>query len=316
MIDLSDKKILLVRNDNIGDLICTTPAIEALRKKYPTAQIDIVVNSYNQCAIYKNPFVNKIFCYTKPKHKKSLADKVSAFFGKTKMLFEIFSAKYDAVVVFRGGYSKSAELFATASRASARVGVKNPKGSDSFTHYAEIKSGMHEVEFCFECLRPFGVEYGGEKTLISPKDELRDAFGYAKDKTLVHISSRKKENQISAKKWIEIIKALQTKEILINSSPDDKEKASEIAKESGAEMAYTKNFDELVALISNSKTLITLDGGALHIGPALGVKTIGIIGSSDFERWYPWGAKEFCIKSNTGMAEDVGVEEVKERFYA
>jgi len=47
MIDLDKKKILLVRNDNVGDLICTTPAIEALRKKYPDAQIDIVVNSYN-----------------------------------------------------------------------------------------------------------------------------------------------------------------------------------------------------------------------------------------------------------------------------
>jgi heptosyltransferase-3 len=52
-------KILLVRNDNIGDLICTTPAIEALRKKYPKAQIDIVVNSYNFVAINNNPFSKK-----------------------------------------------------------------------------------------------------------------------------------------------------------------------------------------------------------------------------------------------------------------
>ncbi|HDX6325756.1 TPA: lipopolysaccharide heptosyltransferase family protein, partial [Campylobacter fetus subsp. venerealis] len=38
-------KILLIRNDNIGDLICTTPAIEALRKHFRNDQIDIVVNS-------------------------------------------------------------------------------------------------------------------------------------------------------------------------------------------------------------------------------------------------------------------------------
>jgi heptosyltransferase III len=67
LIDLKNKKILLVRNDNVGDLICTTPAIEALRKKYPNNQIDIVVNSYNYDAIHNNPFVNKIYCYTKPK---------------------------------------------------------------------------------------------------------------------------------------------------------------------------------------------------------------------------------------------------------
>ena len=44
MFDITNKKIHLVRNDNIGDLICTTPAIEALRKKYPNNQIDIVIN--------------------------------------------------------------------------------------------------------------------------------------------------------------------------------------------------------------------------------------------------------------------------------
>ena len=37
-------KILLIRNDNIGDLICTTPAIQALAKKYGAENIDIVVN--------------------------------------------------------------------------------------------------------------------------------------------------------------------------------------------------------------------------------------------------------------------------------
>jgi len=36
MIELKKKKILLVRNDNVGDLICTTPAIEALRMLYET----------------------------------------------------------------------------------------------------------------------------------------------------------------------------------------------------------------------------------------------------------------------------------------
>jgi len=63
-------KVLLVRNDNLGDLICTTPAIEALRKKYSKAKIDIVVNSYNYLGIRNNPFVDKIYIYTKPEHKK------------------------------------------------------------------------------------------------------------------------------------------------------------------------------------------------------------------------------------------------------
>ena len=58
-------KILLIRNDNIGDLVCSTPAIEALRKKYPKAQIDIVVNSLNVPVVIGNPFLDKVWFYNK-----------------------------------------------------------------------------------------------------------------------------------------------------------------------------------------------------------------------------------------------------------
>ena len=93
-------KILLVRNDNIGDLICTTPAIEALRKAHPHAQIDIVVNSLNACVVRGNPFLNKIYIYTKPKHVKGAAAKVRAFWGKCKILLQIRRERYDATVIF------------------------------------------------------------------------------------------------------------------------------------------------------------------------------------------------------------------------
>ncbi|MFH0788176.1 MAG: hypothetical protein V2B13_11265, partial [Pseudomonadota bacterium] len=37
------KKILIIRNDNIGDVICTTPLIEVLRRLYPEAFLTILV---------------------------------------------------------------------------------------------------------------------------------------------------------------------------------------------------------------------------------------------------------------------------------
>lgn len=40
-------KILIIRRDNIGDLICTTPLFEAIRQHYPDAYLAALVNSYN-----------------------------------------------------------------------------------------------------------------------------------------------------------------------------------------------------------------------------------------------------------------------------
>ena len=37
--------ILIIRRDNIGDLVCTTPLIGALRQSYPRAHIAALVNT-------------------------------------------------------------------------------------------------------------------------------------------------------------------------------------------------------------------------------------------------------------------------------
>ena len=40
-----EPKILIVRRDNIGDLICTTPLISALRRRYPRAHLAALANT-------------------------------------------------------------------------------------------------------------------------------------------------------------------------------------------------------------------------------------------------------------------------------
>lgn len=282
-------KILLIRNDNLGDLICTTPAIEALRRNHPKARIDIVVNSYNLAGIYKNPFVDNIYFYTKPKHEKGFLKKAEAFFAKTIMMMELMQVGYDVCVVFRSSYSKSASLFAKVSKAPMRIGVKNKKGKDPFTHHVDPLAGRHEVEFCYECLKNLGVEIGGEKTLIIPKKEIKERFLRYKDRIIFHISSRVKENRLSRDSLLEIIKNLENP--LITYEPSDKKLANSL----GVEIVDTKNIDELIALLSFAKAVITLDGGVVHIAPALGRPTVAIFGKTDINRWYPWGYKEFCL---------------------
>lgn len=282
-------KILLIRNDNLGDLICTTPSIEALRKKYPNARIDIVVNTYNIAGIYKNPFVDNIYFYTKPKHKNSLKDKISAFLHKSMMMIELAKVGYDVAVVFRSGYSKSATLLAKITKAPRKIGVKNQNGKDPFSDHIKATEGSHEVEFCYECLKPLGVENSGEKTLIIPKEELKERFLGYKDRIVFHISSRVEENKLSKSVIMQIIKELENP--LITYEPSDRE----LAESLGVELASTKSVDELIALLSLSHAVVTLDGGVLHIAPALGKPTIGIFGKDSVSKWYPWGYKEFTL---------------------
>ncbi len=307
MIDLSNKKVLLVRNDNIGDLICTTPAIEALRKKYPSAQIDIVVNSYNEDAIKENPFINKTYIYTKPKHKKGLVEKIKAAFGKLKILVQIISEGYDAVVIFRGGYSKSAELFSTLSRAHYKIGVQNKNGKDGFTTHIIPNPNTHEVMFCFECLKPFGVIYAGEGTRYFIPAEMIQKYTPYQNAILFHISSRITENRYPKEKFKEIIDALKGKEVVISAEPVDFAQARWLAENTQAEFIKTSSLNDLGGLIANVKLFVTLDGGAMHLAPALGTKTIALSGKTNMNQWHPWGYAHLVLQDESKRAENISI---------
>ncbi len=314
MIDITNKKILLVRNDNIGDLICTTPCIEALRKSYPDNQIDIVVNSYNYDAIDKNPFVNKIYCYTKPKHKSGISNKIKAGLGKLKILWQIRQESYDVVVVFRSDYSKSAELFSDITNAQYKVGVKNPKGRDTFNLHVEVKNDEHEVEFCLNCLKEFGVKYNKENTFYYIDDQLVEKYKNYSEYILFHISSRIKENRYKKENFKEVIENLKIDNILVSAEPVDFDDAKWLEKNTKATFVKTSSLNDLGGLIKNVKLFVTLDGGAMHLAPALGTKTISISGKTDMNKWHPWGYKELIIQSKTKKADDIGIDVILQKI--
>jgi len=300
-------KILLVRNDNLGDLICTTPAIEALRKKYPKAQIDIVVNSYNFLGIRNNPFVDNIYVYTKPKHVKGIGNKLKALIGKIKIFNDIRKEKYNVCVVFRGGYSSSAEQFSNISKAKMRIGVKDKKGRDKFTHHVLVNPHKHEVEFCFDCLNPLSIEYNNEKTFFYIENEYIEKYKKLNIRLLFHISARMKDNQMSYNKLKHIFKNLNEK-IFITADPKDWETACKLAELNNVTFIKTESFLDWAGVIKNAKLFVTLEGGAMHIAPALGIKTIALFGRSNINKWYPWGYKHLVLQDKSKIAENIQSE--------
>lgn len=305
-------KILIVRNDNIGDLICTTPAIEALKKKYSNYQIDIVVNSYNFDAIYKNTFVDNVYCYTKPKHKKNIMDKIKAAFGKLKILYKIRKENYDSVIVMRRGYSKSAEIFSKITNAKYKIGVQNKIGKDDYNIHVEKKKIQHEVEFCFDCLDFFNVKIGDEKTRFFINDSFKIKYNKYSNYIGFHISARMNNNQMSYNKLLKILEPFKGEKIIITAEPKDYDFAFRLESELGIKFVETDSFIDLGGLFSNLKHVLTLEGGAMHLAPAVGTKTAALFGQSEINRWYPWGYKDLVIQDESKIAENINISEIIE----
>lgn len=299
-------KILLIRNDNIGDLICSTPSIQALRKANPNAQIDIVLNSLNAPVMHQNPYVNNVLVYTKTKHVKGVFNKLKALWDKTKLLIKVYRTGYDAAVILRSSFSRHAGLWAKAARAKICIGIEPSPAP--VNKQIRLEKNMHESEICYKLLALLGAKNSGESPLLIPQ-KVNDKFG---GYVFFHVSSRIKNASLSLEKTSQIAKAIASEFKLVITA-ENMEFGNAVAKEAGVEFLPTNGLFELVGYLPKAKALITLDGGLMHAGSAINeasLPMVAILGPTNQARWKPLGKNIMLLQPDSHIADDVKAEEV------
>ena len=104
------RRILVIRRDNIGDLLCTTPLLSALRSKWPDAWIGVLANRYNAPILEGNPDINAFFAYEKAKHREEGKSRLSVWFTTARLLWRLRRMKLDWVLCASPGARRFARL--------------------------------------------------------------------------------------------------------------------------------------------------------------------------------------------------------------
>ena len=310
-------KILLVRNDNIGDLINTTPAIFALRQAYPKAQIDILVNSENQCAIFNNLSINNIYTYTKSKHVAGFIKKLKSVFNKLVLIKKLKKNHYDWAIFFRFDLSKNSLCWMQAKKT---IGT-NPRFTHPVIPSKNFNSNLHEALFCLELLKPLGIIYSQDpiqKTLKNLKtnfylpENLKKLGVLYKNSLGIHISTRLEKNLYPESQFLILIKKLCQElphlSLVLTCAPKEIPMAENLAQIPGVLFTKTNSFLEAAAVFSQCPLVLTLDGGLAHVFPALGIQTMTLMAHDKISRWHPWGMQDLVISNPTGPCADISPE--------
>lgn len=333
-IDSHNLRILFIRRDNIGDLICTTPAIRAVRERFPQAKIGILVNSYNAGAIINNPDVDEIYIYDKAKHFPDRS-KLSVAWSNLRVMGRIRRERYD-VAVACGSYSPSLERYTFMTGAKRRIGYRGKDASAGRLYSEAIAipdNVSHEVDRTFHLLSLLGIDSPPPPLrLVPPETELRQARELLRQSAVdtsvplvaFHISSRRPENRWPVDHFV-VLARLLTQAYRVNimllwspgsehdvRHPGDDEKARMIGDALVPRpFAFrTNGLDELVAALSLCSLVVCCDGGAMHIAAALGKSIVTIWGSTDQRLWAPWGVKHVILQDASKDAANVTVEDV------
>jgi ADP-heptose:LPS heptosyltransferase len=319
--------ILVVRRDNIGDLVCTTPLFSALRLRYPRAWIGALVNSYNAAVLERNPDLDRVFVYTKLKHLDPGQSALGTLARRVADLWRLRRRRLDCVVLATPLFVPRAFALARALAPARIVGF-----SDETQRQV---AGLHEVERVFGLAAQLGLDGPIPPLKVLPDPRLaaqaRDAFGLSgkKLKVAVQISSRRPAQQWPAERFVELVRrldALGAAAMLLWAPgprdhprhPGDDDKAAAIAgRLAGIAplVAYrTASLPELIGALAASDAVITSDGGAMHLAAALQKPIVCFFGDVPPEQWRPWGAPHRVLRPRSRSVADITVDETEAAF--
>lgn len=161
----SIKKILILRFSSLGDIVMSTPMIRVLRKRYPLAQIDMVVRSEFLDLISENPYLDQKIGLLRLGGMREL-------FKLLRLLNqEGYDLIYDAHVSLRTIFL----MPLLRSRFKAYYKKNYLRRSLLLTFKLPLlKNAPRMVEKYVEPLKPFGVEFdkSGPELFLSKQSEL------------------------------------------------------------------------------------------------------------------------------------------------
>lgn len=309
------RKYLVIRRDNIGDLLCTTPLITALRRRFPDAWIGVLTNSYAAPALAGNPDIDEVFVYDKGKHLGSPLQRIAAMARRIGLILRLRRLRVDVALLPAAGNQRSAERFARLSGALRIVRADDCP-----------MAGVHEVESAFRCATTLGID-GPPPAMTLRATTAPHVVPPAGNGPLVglHISARKPLQRWPIERFAALARRLHAESsvrFLLFWAPgaaddprhpgDDDKAADLLDRLRGLPVTAvpTHHLAELIAGLAHCDRVICSDGGAMHIAAALGKPIVCFFGNSDAARWHPWGVRHELLQPDSRDVSDMSIDEV------
>ncbi|MBR9705862.1 glycosyltransferase family 9 protein [Candidatus Pacearchaeota archaeon] len=298
--EIEINKILIIQLWGIGESILTLPAISGLRKKFPKANIDILLTDRNKDVYYNNKDINK-----------QISLKLNPFSIKLFILKNF--RKYDLVIDMEEYLNISSIISFFIGK--KRIGFFHNIRSKLYTDTIKFNDHQHNSQTFADLLKPIKLNYK-VKNLIklnySQKDKkfinnlLKNKIN--KNDFIVGIAPGAAESARSRmwplKNYIqlsnELIKKYKNIKIIFIGNNKEKCLIEDIIKKINEKskiinFAGKTTLRQLFYLTEKLNLMVSNDAGAMHIAAAQSTKTIGLFGPNLPIRFGPLNNKSFSI---------------------
>ena len=306
----SIKKILIMKNCCLGDILMSTPMVRELKDNFSSARIHYMVGPWSKEALKGNPHLERVIDHIVFLKNRTLWNKI----GRLQSLRK---EKYDLLFILDTGIISMLTGFLIG--AQFRVGFDLCHQGFLLTHRIPrtLKDNKHEVEWYLDLLRGIGLKPKTKKMEFFPsKEDERTACEFfhkhrlSEKDLIIGIGPGGGINPfttLTTKQWGKeqyasladrLIEDFGAKIIFFG------DKRDRLLVKTLKEKVHNKNIDatgkfglgETAALIKKCKLFVTNDSGLMHLASAIGCPTLSIFGPSLSKYTAPLGQEHLSIE--------------------
>jgi ADP-heptose:LPS heptosyltransferase len=303
------RKILIVRIDRVGDIVLSMPALGALRRAFPAAEIDILVQAKF------TGLLNNYAGWTRAIGWNDIDDPAE----RARLAAELRAHGYDAVVV--GSTATAGYRIAREAGIPVRIGWRAKGFGHTLTTAIpddRATANRHQVENNLRLLEPLGVTgahpaFPGNETESGKSQRARFLAGHgiAEDEKILvlHPGSFSPRVRWAPEKFAELAERAAERgmrTVLLGSGATERDLVGQIWELSGRHAVKaidTFDLEGLFSFLAHAKVFVGNSTGPMHVAASAGAWTVAIFGSryplDRHELWRPWGPKGIVIESET-----------------
>lgn len=295
------RKILTLGYRHVGDTLFTFPALCALKKTFPEAEISCVLGSAAASLLESHDAVEDVIVLSR-----------NAFREKIEIRSKLKKEKFDAAVLFQHTYLNAFLVFALGI--PVRAGLDWKGCGRLLTHKIPYDGAWHEAERYLRIVKLLGAD-GGKKYVLNITGQERDEA----KKMLKGLNIG--ENDIVAglfpgtsekwkiKRWkeerfarlaAELYKTYGAK-ILVFGGKEDKPCVQQVVSGISSQvidLCGKITLRQLAAVSSLCHVFISNDTGPMHVAAAAGANVIDICGQSNVQKTGPLGEHAIVLRKN------------------
>jgi lipopolysaccharide heptosyltransferase I len=273
----------------------TVPAVAAIRRAYPGAQIDWLVDAAHRPFLELVPVVSSLVV---------LRDRSARAWLEARRVLR--ARGYDVAMDFQG-LLKSATL-ARLSGAKRVIGfdraaLRERAAAPLYTERVRVDEGLHVIRKNLQLAAAIGAASGDiDLPLASPASEVVSGFvrGLAGPYALLNPGAAWPNKRWPPDRLGAVAQRLRDRHGLVSvvlwgPGEEDAARIAVAASAGAAHLAPETSLTELVALARGARLMISGDTGPLHIAAACGVPIVALFGPTNPKRNGPWDADDVSL---------------------